>query len=48
MALCSYKLDNYCNLFLRTLGVGAHVLMLPYPHGNLDTMQSLDLPKDAS
>lgn len=46
-ALCFYKVDSHCNLFLRTLGVGAHTLMLPYPHRNLDTMQSLDLSKDA-
>lgn len=42
-----YKVDSHCNLFLRTLGVGTQMLMLPYPHGNLDTMQSLDLSKDA-
>lgn len=46
MTLCFYTVDSHCNLFLRTLGVGAHMLMLPYPHGNLGPMQTLDLPKD--
>lgn len=46
MTLCIYKVDSHCNLFLRTLGVGEHMLMPPYPHGNLDPVQSLDLPKD--
>lgn len=47
MALCFYKVDSHCNLFLRTLGVSAQTLMLPYLHRNIDTMQSLDLSKDA-